>query len=255
MIGDHRIAGGLAYRVDGDGPVALLLHPAFTHSGAFDGEVAALAGRLRLVRVDLPGHGVTATLRNAPTFQGLADRLVAVLDAEGVRTAEVLGVSLGSLVGQDLARRHPDRVRSLTALGGYEVTDGSMRAAQAGAILGLLPRLLLTPARFARHVARLSAASPAGQDRFAALADGFRFRHLLQLRGQDELLQPNRSDRLRAPLLIVVGEHDLPLAHDASRRWHAREPGSQHTVIGGAGHCAHLDEPSAFQAAWLRWLS
>jgi len=253
-MSDLRTAGGLAYRADGHGPVALLLHPAFTHGGAFDGEVQALASRLRLLRVDLPGHGATAALPNPPTFEGLADRLIAVLDAEGVGAADVLGVSLGGLVGQDLARRHPSRVRSLTALGAYEVTDATMPSAQRGAIWGLLPRLLFTPRRFARHVALLSAASPEGQDRFAALAVGFRARHLLHMRGQEEMLHPGRPDPLRAPTLIAVGERDLPLAHDAARRWHARQPGSLLLEIAGAGHCAHLDDPAGFQEVWTRFL-
>lgn len=93
----HRTLGGLAYRVDGDGPPALLLHPAFTHGGAFDGEVAALPRR-RFLRVDLPGHGATRDLRDAPTMDAVAPALAAILDAEGIDAVDVLGVSLGSLI-------------------------------------------------------------------------------------------------------------------------------------------------------------
>ena len=44
---------------------------------------------------------------------GLADGLAAILDAEGVRQAEVLGSSFGGFVAQTFARRHPERVRRL----------------------------------------------------------------------------------------------------------------------------------------------
>jgi pimeloyl-ACP methyl ester carboxylesterase len=249
-----KVAGGLAYRVDGEGPAALLLHPAFMHGGAFDGEVAALSDRLRLIRVDLPGHGATARLPTPPTFEGLAGRLVAVLDAEGVAAAHLLGVSLGSLVGQDLARRAPDRARSLTALGGYEVTDRTMQRAQVGAIFGLLPRLLFAPRAFAGHVAQLSATTATAQARITELAADFRLRHLLQMRGQEELGDTNRTDTLRCPLMIAVGEHDLPLAHDAARRWHTKTPGSWFVELPSAGHCANLDDGASFQAMWIAFV-
>ncbi|KQR75110.1 hypothetical protein ASF98_04495 [Arthrobacter sp. Leaf337] len=44
---------------------------------------------------------------------GLADGLAAILDAEGVNQADVLGSSFGGFVAQTFARRHPERVRRL----------------------------------------------------------------------------------------------------------------------------------------------
>ena len=249
-----RVAGGLVYRVDGAGPAALLLHPAYTHSGAFDGEVAALSDRMRLIRVDLPGHGATAQQARPPTFEGVAERLLAVLDAEGVGAVDVLGVSLGSLVGQDFARRHPERARTLTALGGYDVTDPAMRRAQGGAMVGLVARLLFVPGSFPAHVATLSAHTAEGRERFAELAGGFRLPHLLHMRGFDQLVDPTRGDALRCPLLIAIGAFDSALAHGAAIRWRARVPTSELVELPDVGHCANLDDPISFQRAWLRFV-
>jgi len=250
----HRTHAGLAYRVDGAGPPALLLHPAFTHGGAFDGEVAAFPDRT-LVRVDLPGHGATRDHRDAPTMDAVAPALAGILDAENLDVVDVLGASLGSLVAQDFARRFPTRVRSLTVLGGYEVTDPTTAKAQQSEILSWLPKLLFTPKRFRDYVAGISVHTPRGQERFRELAARFRARDMLSLRGMDKVIAPTRDDVLTCPLCIVVGEHDIPVVLDASRRWHAAAPASRFHVIDGAGHCANLDDPSAFQAVWTEFLA
>jgi pimeloyl-ACP methyl ester carboxylesterase len=52
----------------------------------------------------------------AYTLEDMADDAVAVLDAAGVRSAHVAGISLGGMIAQLLATRHPDRVRSLASI-------------------------------------------------------------------------------------------------------------------------------------------
>jgi 3-oxoadipate enol-lactonase len=245
--------GGLAYEVFGSGEPVLLLHPAFVHRGAFAGEVESLGDRLRMISVDLPGHGETGRGKDVPTMDRVADALVGILDAEGVQQAHVLGVSMGSLLGQDLARRHPDRVRTLTALGGYEVSDAVAGKAQGGALLSLLPRLIFARRAFQRGLAKDMAVTDAGRARMAQLAEGFRLADFLAMRGMDKVLDLERTDVLRCPLLIVVGEHDLPVVREASARWHAAVD-SRLVVLEGAGHCANLDDAEGFHRVWTEHL-
>lgn len=251
--GATRRVAGLVYSVHGQGPAALLLHPAFAHRGAFDGEVEALSDRHRLIRVDLPGHGETGRGDGVPPMDAVAGALVAILDAEGVDRAHVLGVSMGSLIGQDLARRHPERVRSLTSLGGYPVDDVEAGKAQNSALLTMIPKLLFAHGSFRRGVAQDAAWTEAGRARFEEMARGFRFLDMLAMRGMDQVLDPTREDAITCPLLIAVGEHDLDIVRDASRRWHAATD-STFVELAGAGHCANLDDPQPFQAAWLEFV-
>lgn len=145
-------------------------------------------------------------------------------------------------------------MRSLCVLGSYQVTDPTTAKAQQREILTWLPKMLFTPKRFRDYVAGISVHTPAGQDRFRELAAGFRARDMLSLRGMDKVIAP-RSDSLTCPLCIVLGEHDLDVIRDASVRWHEASPGSRFEVIEGAGHCANLDDPGAFQAAWMDFLA
>ena len=86
--------------------------------------IEALERDFRVIAPAYPaGAGIT----------GLADGLAAILDAEGVGRADVLGSSFGGFVAQTFARRHPDRVRRLVL-----ANTGS----PASAPLPLLPLLI-----------------------------------------------------------------------------------------------------------------
>ena len=102
----------------GCGPVLLLLN-GWTASGlAWPSRfVAALERTFRVVRVDNRGTGWS---RGAPvpfTISDLADDAATVLDAVGAPAATVLGLSMGGMVAQELALRHPDRVKRLFLVG------------------------------------------------------------------------------------------------------------------------------------------
>jgi pimeloyl-ACP methyl ester carboxylesterase len=245
-------AGGIAWRLDGQGVPLVLLHPAFTHSGAFDAVLPHLPGHA-VLRVDLPGHGRTPAasrgLRPPPTMPDVAPRLAEWI-AERWGSAHVAGVSLGSLVAQDLARRFPECVRSLAAVGGYAVTDPTAAAAQNREMAAWLPKLVFSMPRFRRYLSTVSVHTEAGQAAFRELAQGFRRRDFLAMRGMEQVLDSQRTDSLACPLLIAVGEHDRPLAHELATAWRGVEADARFDVLPGVGHCAQLDDPAGF-ARWL----
>lgn len=250
--------GGVAYTVVGErGPGVLLLHPAFTDARVFDGLVARLGDRYRFVVVDLPGHGRSARAaararRSAPADAVAA--IVGILDLEAIDATHLVGVSLGGLVAQEVARRFPSRVRSLTAVGTYPAGDPVAARAQRGEMLRWLPLLLFAMPRFRRYVARTSTATDAGRRRFLELAQGFAragFAAMGELTPKGGA-QPEGPSAW--PLRIVVGEHDLPVVRDAALRWHEREPRSRFEEVAQAGHVVPLDAPEAFADALAAWI-
>jgi pimeloyl-ACP methyl ester carboxylesterase len=68
---------------------------------------------LRAVAVDLPAHGRSA---GAPieSIDGIADWVVRFMDAAGFECAHVVGHSMGTFIGLELASRYPDRVETIT---------------------------------------------------------------------------------------------------------------------------------------------
>jgi 3-oxoadipate enol-lactonase/4-carboxymuconolactone decarboxylase len=70
----------------------------------------------RVLRFDLPGHGLTPAARSPFTMADLASAVVALVDSAGGGLFHYAGVSLGGAIGLHLALEHPERLRSLTVL-------------------------------------------------------------------------------------------------------------------------------------------
>ncbi len=95
-------------------PRVLLLHGwAFDSLAAWHRLFPLLSGNLRVLAIDLRGHGKSDRIRGHFSIEDLADDVAAVLDALGPGRYTVVGYSLGGLVAQALARRHPARVERL----------------------------------------------------------------------------------------------------------------------------------------------
>ena len=90
--------------------------------------VPVLAERFRVLAFDNRGVGRSARPPGPYAMEQLAADAVAVLDAAGERSAHVYGISLGGMIAQEVALRHPDRVRGL-ALGA--TTPGGPNAVPA----------------------------------------------------------------------------------------------------------------------------
>jgi len=90
--------------------------------------VPVLAERFRVLAFDNRGVGRSARPPGPYSMEHLAADAVAVLDAAGEASAHVYGISLGGMIAQEVALRHPDRVRGL-ALGA--TTPGGPRAVPA----------------------------------------------------------------------------------------------------------------------------
>lgn len=106
-------------RIDGahDAPPVLLLHSLGSALDIWDPQVAAWRERFRLIRYDARGHGRSPAPPGEYTLDDLGNDAVRVLDAAGVATAHICGISLGGLTGMWLGVYHPSRVRRLIVAG------------------------------------------------------------------------------------------------------------------------------------------
>lgn len=88
----------------------------------------ALAAQFRVIVVELPGWG--AQPNDVADFDGLADQVIAAIDAIGLTTFHLLGTSLGGACALHLATRHPGRVISLTLEGPAKFRADSVNPAE-----------------------------------------------------------------------------------------------------------------------------
>jgi hypothetical protein len=99
------------YEVDGEGePLVLIAGTAFDLS-FWDDLLPELRG-FRVLRLDNRGAGLSDAPDEAFSIEQMADDVAAVMDAAGMPSAHVYGMSMGGLIAQDLAIRYPERVLS-----------------------------------------------------------------------------------------------------------------------------------------------
>jgi pimeloyl-ACP methyl ester carboxylesterase len=231
----------------GAGLPVLLVHAFPLSSQGFWPQLEAGIEGARLIVPDLCGFGSSSP--GPASLDGFADDCVAILDALGLSSALVGGVSMGGYVAMALARRSPGRVRGLLLVDTQSTADDDAGRARrealalevlaqgAGVVVqGLLPRLLTPsadPAVRARVEALMRAASP------AAIAGASRAM-AARVDGKDIL------SRFAGPCTVVVGALDALTGLDKAKAMADLAPEARLEVIDGAGHLSNLEKPNEF---------
>jgi pimeloyl-ACP methyl ester carboxylesterase len=238
---------GIHYQTLGDPakPPLLLIMGLALSSRAWDRLPEHLARDFHVLVFDNLGTGRSPRRGVAYRMRHLAHDALAVLDAAGVRQAHVFGISMGGMIAQELAIRHPERVRSL-ALG---CTFASWRKATAPPLrtkidLALLNMGRVTPRRIARLLvsAEWHRAHPQSAMEWLRRAERTALRYataqVLAIARHHTL---DRLEHIRAPTLVLTGDQDR-LVPPANSEVLARAiPRARLRVLRGAGHVFPLE--------------
>jgi len=240
----------LAYRVDGEGPWLLMSHSIACDLSMWDAQVAALSARFRILRYDLRGHGASEVPPGPYTLDMLAEDAHGLLAALGIEHCHWLGLSIGGIIGQVFALKHPGMLDTLVladtasrmppeALPGW---DERIRLASASGMAGMLEPNLgrwFTAGFRAREpeivakISRLVLATPvAGYIGCAHAVPTINVTHRLK--------------EVRCPALVIVGELDPTSPPAMAREIHEALPGSELAVIASAAHLCNIEQPRAF---------
>ncbi|MBO9596474.1 MAG: alpha/beta hydrolase [Cohnella sp.] len=247
----------IAYEIAGasDSPAVVLLHPAFADRRIFEHQIKAFSERYRVIAIDMPGHGDTSTKGTRVTLKDAPAIIESILLENGIGECHLIGVSLGGLVAQAFADRYPERVRSVTVVGGYSIHRPSdkIKKAQRREALKWLFYIAFSMRKFKSYVLSVSCFTKQGRSLFERGIRRFERKSFAAMSGIDRLFR-SKDTAVAYPLFIMAGEHDLPLALETAEEWHAVEPNSELDVIAGAGHCANADKPEAFNERMLTFL-
>src|SRR5215510_5674937 len=103
----------IAYARSGTGPPIVLMHGAEADHSMFATLAAQLEKRLTVIAYDQRDSGDTCNPGQPYTLEDMDDDAAALIEGLGFEKAHVYGTSLGSLIAQSLAVRHPRRVDRL----------------------------------------------------------------------------------------------------------------------------------------------
>ena len=218
-------------------------------------EVRALADVASpIIAPSFPGFGRSELPKRQPTLDDYADTVVAVMDAAGVRTAAIAGLSMGGYVAFALWRRHRARVLRLALIDTKAEGDTPEAAANRVRLAGTLREhgveaLLKTPPKWLRD----------GSPQWDALKAMIRAQNKEAV-AQGSVAMSTRPDStadlptIDVPTAVIVGEADAitPLAN--SKTMADAIPDASLSVIPDAGHISNLEAPEAFEKAIRAWL-
>lgn len=250
----------LHYELVGDGPPLVLLPGLGLSGAAWNDVVPHLPGR-RLVILDTRGGGRSDKPGGPYTAQQLADDVIAVLDDAGVDHASILGLSLGGMIAQEVALRHPDRVRALVLLSTYAKPDDWARRLYE-LRMELLQRLgldaqfkLSTLVLFSPYSLR---AHPELVDRVerifgAAPPDPEGYRNQMQYCLDHDAAA--RLGELSVPALVVAGGRDLIASPAQGRELADAMTDGRYLEIENASHALWLEHPRELGDAVMTFLA
>jgi pimeloyl-ACP methyl ester carboxylesterase len=245
-VGNREIA--YSARGSGAGPAVLLLH-----GGGFDQRVwqhcaTSLAKRVRVVSLDLPGHGRS----RGPAIRRVEEGVQLIEDLRGSLGIDrwiFIGHSMGGAIAQAYAHTHPERV---VALG----------------LISTAPHFGLDPGVVEQWRGHGTSYS---QERLDAIvgpgADEAMKAHVLALRdrmtpdGVEGDLETCASwdgrayaNEIALPVLLISTPHDLPVIMQATEMWARSLPQAERITLADAGHMMMVERPEETTGAVCDWV-
>jgi len=165
----------LHYTDEGSGHALVLLHGFTEHSGIWDEYTRKLRAIFRVIRIDLPGHGLSPSMGLIYTMEMMADEVRAVLSGLRIRKCVMIGHSMGGYVTLSFAARYPAMLRgfglfhsqaeadSEEAREGRDKTIGIIRANHSNWLNQFIPDLFAphNRERYKSQIAALQSAAGA----------------------------------------------------------------------------------------------
>jgi len=205
-LGKYASVNGIKmyYEIHGAGSPLVLLHGGgSTLYTTFGKILPALAKTHQVIGVELQAHGHTGD-RDAPeTFEQDADDVAELLTQLKIANADIFGFSNGGHTALEMGIRHPQKVRKLIIASAFYKRDGvpaGFWQGFAGATLGNMPQV------YKDEFLKISNSQVALLNMFNK--DVERMRNF-----KDWSVEDIRS--IKAPALVVIGDHDLPTPEHA----------------------------------------
>ncbi len=234
----------------------------FTHGltvnhSMFEKQVEHFKGRYTIITWDVPLHGLSRPYADF-TYENTAIELKAILEAERIPEAILVGMSVGGYPSQLFAARYPRQTLALIAIDttpfgiGYYSKSDQWWLKHAATMARWLPEKALRKS-MAKSVSRtqyaynmmLSMLQPLNKEDICEQMDI----------AYGKFLHENHDIRLECPVLILLGEHDTTgKVRQYSMEW-AKKEGYPLVIIKNAAHFSNADNFLGVNAAIEAFLS
>jgi len=237
----------------GSGPPLLFLHSGqgFVPDQPF---VGMLAKRNRLIAPSHPGFGKSSLPDWLDSVDDIAHVYLELMDRLDLRSAKVMGASIGGWIAADLASKAPERVERLVLVAPEGVKTGSPLKLDIPDIFAMSQDQMMTalfhdPAKGRVDFSKLS------QEQLTILARNRETTALLVW--EPYMHNPklkHRLHRLAMPVLFMRGESDGLVSAEYLAKYAKLVPHARIETIAAAGHSPQVEQPEAFVAAVTSFL-
>ena len=239
----------------GDGPPVLLIAGLGDPAEAWMFQQEELSSRYRTIAFDNRGVGRSPLPGTPLTVAGMADDAATILDELGIDRADIVGFSGGSVTAQELAIRHPERVKSLEPMGTFGKGDRYFDAVVR--MFSWMMDVAPDPHAFLEAFYLWIYTTQAHESGFVdqLIEEALAFPHQQSLESMHQQLDAwgnhNTLDRLGqvvAPTLVIAGGKDLVCPPHLGKTVADAIPGAEFEVWPEAAHQPFQEEPATFNA-------
>jgi pimeloyl-ACP methyl ester carboxylesterase len=248
----------LNYVRRGEGePLLLIQGMSGNHLAWGEPFLADLERDFDVVAYDHRGVGRSSAVMDPFTITELADDAAALIAALGWESAHVVGISMGGMVAQELALRHPDRIRSLTLGCTYCGGEGSALASSqvstklAEAMMGGDPDRAIATA-YEVNVSPGYGADKSAYGTFYEMATALPTPVPVIMLQMQAIAAHNTLERLQeisAPTLVIHGTVDEMLPYSNAVLIASKIPDAHLETLEGVGHMFWWEQPERSAAA------
>jgi 3-oxoadipate enol-lactonase len=256
-------ANGIRLYVDesGDGPPLLLIMGLGATHETWFAQREAFAAAHRVIAFDNRGAGRSDSPPGPWSVPDMAADALGVLDALGITRADVVGVSMGGMIAQEMAIRYPARVDRMVVAMSFARPDPIRRAFLLHRRWARLQGADSLQESIANLPWLLSASSLADGARLGDIIESFASLPFVSAQAYanqvDAILDHETLSRLptvRAPTLVLAAAEDVLTPVFLSAEIAAAIPGARLHVLPRGNHAVQVEYADAFNAAILEWL-
>ena len=239
----------------------VLLHGYLENMLVWEEFVPLLYKDVRVVTLDIPGHGISVVNGEIHTMDYLADTIAAALDKIGVEHATVVGHSMGGYVALAFAERHPERLDGLVLLHSTPYADSDEKKKNRQREISLVKS---GKKELLAHIAPEAGFAIENRNRFrteiedlqqtiiltedagiVALLNG-----MIERKAQSEMLHA-----LGKPILFILGRKDGYIVPEIADKMVAEHPEADVVWLENSGHMGFIEESKACAAALLDFVT
>ncbi|MBR2398548.1 MAG: alpha/beta hydrolase [Alistipes sp.] len=238
----------------------VLLHGYLESLRVWDDFVGLLTDKVRVVAIDIPGHGRSSNIAPVHTMELMADMVAGVLDALQIDKVTLVGHSMGGYISLAFCAAYAERLEGLVLLSSSHNPDTELKRENRRREIALVKAgkkdmlaRVAPEAGFAemnrdplrRYINNLVEQVHITDDEgIVALLGG-----MIERKDQNEML---RNSRVRQ--LFIMGTHDGYIPVEAAQEFIAKNPQAKVAWLDKSGHMGFIEEPEACATALLEFV-